>query len=149
MSFKQSSSPVIHSVHFYQRDEALIEGLINIIESAINAGNAILVVSTEEHSRLLTSALEKRLGDLRELKKRGRLNLYDAQATLDKFMAKGLPDRQRFLDSVGELIATLKHAAWNAQRGLTVFGEMVAVPLGRGEFKGRSGARGALERSTE
>ena len=124
---RNPGSPLVHSVHFYDHDDALILRLRSIVTSAIDAGNSILIVATEDHRRQLTSVLEKWGGDLRGLKEDGRLNLHDARETLAKFMVKGLPDRERFLATVGALVWSVKEAAWNAHRGLTVFGEMVAL----------------------
>jgi hypothetical protein len=122
-----SGFPRVHSVHFYDHDDALILRLRSIVTSAIDAGNSILIVATEDHRRQLTAVLEEWGGDLSELIQDGRLNLYDAREMLAKFMVKGRPDRKRFLASVGTLVCTIKETAWNAHRGLTVFGEMVAL----------------------
>lgn len=124
---RNSGLPLVHSVHFYDHDDALILRLQSIVTSALDAGNSILIVATEEHRRLLTSRLEDWGGDLRGLVQDGRLNMHDAREILAKFMIKGLPDRQRFLQSIGTLVWTVKEAAWNAHRGVTVFGEMVAL----------------------
>jgi MEDS: MEthanogen/methylotroph, DcmR Sensory domain len=122
----QSSSPIVHSVHFYDRDEALIQRLRSIVSSAIDNGNSALIVATQEHRRQLIAALEAN-GDPRGLEMGGRLTFLDADETLSLFMVDGLPDQRRFLASVGKLVRTAKRAAWNGHRGLTVFGEMVAI----------------------
>ncbi len=51
-------------------------------------------------------------------------------------MVNGLPDRQRFFASVGSLVAAAKETSRNASRGLTVFGEMVAVLWEQGNKMG-------------
>jgi hypothetical protein len=121
------SAPVVHSVQFYHHDEALIARLCGIISSAVGVGNSVLIVATEEHRRQLVEALEKRINDPQGLVAEGRLNLLDAQDTLSSFMVNGMPDRKLFFASIGELVSRARSSAWNAQRGLTVFGEMVAV----------------------
>lgn len=136
---RNSASPRVHSVHFYDHDDALILRLGSIVTSALDAGNSILIVATEEHRRRLTSVLEEWGGDLSGLIQDGRLNLHDAREMLAKFMVKGLPDRKLFLATVGALVWTAKEAAWNADRGLTVFGELVALLWDEGN------TRGALE----
>jgi hypothetical protein len=57
-------SPVIHSVHFYDHDEVLIARLSNIIASAVETGNSVLIVATQEHRSRLVKALEERLRSL-------------------------------------------------------------------------------------
>lgn len=132
MSSIRSSAPIVHSVQFYDYDEALIARLSNIITSAIETGNSVLVVATEEHRRDLTKSLEKKINDLQNLKSDGRLNFLDADETLSLFMVNGLPDRDLFAKSLGDLVSNAKLAAWNGHRGLTVFGEMVSVLWERG-----------------
>src|SRR5438270_3437720 len=131
----QSSSPTVHSVHFYDRDEALIQRLRSIVSSAIDNGNSALIVATQEHRRQLSAALEAN-GDPRGLEMGGRLTFLDADETLSLFMVDGLPDQRRFVASVGKLVRTAKRAAWNGHRGLTVFGEMVAILWERGNQAG-------------
>jgi hypothetical protein len=132
MASIRSSAPIVHSVHFYDHDAALIARLSNIITSAIETGNSVLAVATEEHRRDLTKSLEKRINDLQTLKSGGRLNFLDADETLSLFMVNGLPDRGLFAKSVGDLVGQAKLTAWNGHSGLTVFGEMVALLWERG-----------------
>lgn len=136
MSPKQSSS-AIHSVHFYERDEALIQRLCGIIISAVATGNSVLVVVTEEHRSQLASALRAADCDLPLLMQDGRVAVYEVRQVLAKFMVQGLPDRKLFLAALGELVSSAKRVAWNAHRGVTVFGEMVAVLW---QEKNKSGA---------
>jgi hypothetical protein len=133
---RNSGSPRVHSVHFYDHDEALILRLQTIVTSALDAGNSILIVATEEHRRQLSSALQHWGSALRGLIEDGRLTMHDAREMLAKFMVEGLPDRQRFLQSVGTLVWTVQEAAWNAHRGVTVFGEMVALLWDEGNTHG-------------
>lgn len=131
-----SSPAVIHSVHFYDRDEALIQRLRGIVLSSLNTGNSILIIATEEHRQQLIEALEIITSELRSLQKDGRLNLCDAREMLTEIMSDGMPDRERFIRSVGSFVSTAKKAAWSAHRGLTVFGEMVAVLWAEGNRTG-------------
>jgi hypothetical protein len=133
---RNSGSPSVHSVHFYDHDDALILRLQSIITSALDSGNSILIVATEEHRRQLNSVLREWGGDLSGLVEDGRLNMHDAHEVLTRFMVQGLPDRQRFLQSVGTLVWSVQEAAWNAHRGVTVFGEMVALLWDEGNTHG-------------
>lgn len=127
MSPSSTHSSVIHSVHFYDQDEALIQRLSNIISSAIDTGNASVVVATEAHRTQLLAALQSRNGDLRDVQEDGRLSLFDARETLTKFMVNGMLNEQRFSATLNQLLEKARSASWNTQCGLTVFGEMVAV----------------------
>lgn len=132
---KNVSAPV-HSVHFYDQHEALIERLRGIVASGLEMGNAIIIVATADHRRQLVKALEKRGVDVRAAENAGRFIPCDASETLDTFMVKGMPDRKRFMQSVGSLLNEAKLAARGAGQGLTVFGEMVAVLWEQGNQKG-------------
>lgn len=130
------SSSVVHSVHFYDQDEALILRLRSIICSAIDTGNSVLIVATPEHRKQLAAALMNHQQDAQGLEKDGRLILRDAHETLSNFMINGPPDRELFVASIGELLAIAKQTAWNSNHGLTVFGEMVAVLWKEGNTSG-------------
>lgn len=120
-------SPVIHSVHLYTRDEALIQRMHGIIVPAVSSGTSVLLVCTGEHRQQLVSALASTGLDCGVLEKQSRVRFYDTQELLDSFMQDGFPDREKFFSVVGALVDESRLSAWNAQRGVTVFGEMVAV----------------------
>lgn len=122
-----ATSSVIHSVHFYEQDEALIQRLRSIIVPAIDLGNSVIVVATESHRQPLKSALAMSDVETSILEQQERLILADADELLAKFMVDGFPDRERFFSVLGNVVARARQSAWNAQRGITVFGEMVAV----------------------
>ena len=118
---------VIHSVHFYEHDDALIQRLRSIVVPAIDVGNSVLIVATEDHRQQLRAVLEATDVGTQILEQQGRLSLIDVNDLLSKFMVDGFPDRQKFFDVIGKLIGRSQQSAWNAQRGVTASGEMVAV----------------------
>lgn len=130
------STPAVHSVHFYDHDEALISRLRSIVGSSLQAGSSVLIVATEEHRHQLKSALEKSGITLDQLFEDGRLRLLDAREILARYMVRGRPNPRRFTESVGELIASARKSALNEHRGLTIFGEMVAVLWSEGNRVG-------------
>jgi hypothetical protein len=119
------SAPIVHSVYFYETEEALVLRLIGIVTSALNSGNAALMVVTREHGQHLTHSLSPRL--FRTTHELARLTIVDAQATLNKFMVGGMPDRARFLQIVNTLVAEASIPAERTGGQLTIFGEMVAL----------------------
>lgn len=120
-------APVIHSVHLYGRDEALIQRLHGIIVPAVHSGNSVLVICNAEHRKQLTSILGDSGIDCSTLEEQTRLRFRDTHELLDLFMVEGFPDREKFFSLAGSLVDESKRSAWNAQRGVTVFGEMVSV----------------------
>ena len=119
-------SPLVHSVHFYDHDEALIARLQNIIVSSLEGGSSVLIVATKEHRGQLAAAIDESGTAIKRLAK-AHLQMLDAKEMLAKFMVNGQPRDRRFRDSVGKLIMEARATAKNEQRGLTVFGEMVAI----------------------
>ena len=119
---RTASVPVVHSVQFYDRHEALIGRLRSIVVSGLELGNSVLLVVTPEHRRQLSHALERFEFEIRHAEKEGRFVMCDAEETLASFMIEDRPQGDRFLYSVGNLLSE-----FDSDRGLTVFGEMVAV----------------------
>ena len=111
----------------YGSDSELIYRLGAIMIAALASGNAALIVSTEAHRNQVTELLDKEWVNWRSAQENGRFLMLDARETLDLFMVNGLPDPKRFRTSVGELISSCRLTASSQNRGLTVFGEMVAV----------------------
>lgn len=120
-------APAVHSVHFYDEQEALIKRLRGVVSSGLEVGNSVLIIATAEHRIDLTKALEKAGVDVRANERSGQLIMCDAKETLNGFMVKGALHRGRFLSIVGTLLSDAKRAARTSGQGLTVFGEMVAV----------------------
>src|SRR4051812_17425194 len=132
----------VHSVHFYDDHKALIDRLCGVVCSGLLIGNSVVLVATEQHRLQLVDEL-RRLGvEGRQHARQNRFVMYDAEQKLATFMVEGLPDTTLFRASVGKLLAEAKKAARSQEKGLTVFGEMVAVLWEQGN---RTGAL-ALER---
>lgn len=129
------SSPLVHSVHFYEHDEALIARLHNIVTSSLEGGSSVLIVASKEHRDQLAAAMDESGSKISKLAKQ-HLQMFDAKEMLAKFMVNGHPSDRRFRESVGKLIMESRVAAKNERRGLTVFGEMVAILWAEGNKVG-------------
>jgi hypothetical protein len=123
----RANSATVHSVHFYDQNEAMIERLRGIVASGLEIGNSVLVVATAEHRMQLLQALAKSHVRVRGAEKAGRFVICDAEETLASFMVGTMPDQKRFVATVGRTLSEIKESAIDAGKGLTVFGEMVAV----------------------
>ena len=131
-----SAVPSVHSVHFYDSHEALIDRLRGVVSAGLVIGNSVLIVATEDHRNQLIRALQLLDVDVRECARQNRFTMCDAEEMLSKFMVKGLPDPALFLSSVGTLLAEAKRSARSEEQGLVVFGEMVAVLWEKGNRAG-------------
>lgn len=127
MLHDRRQSPLIHSVHFYEHDSELVDRLRGIVVSALASGNAVLIVATEVHREQLSRTLHQNWTNWAAARDEGRFLMVDARETLERFMVNGHPDRKRFVAVVSDLVRNCRFTSLSANRGLTVFGEMVAV----------------------
>ena len=131
------AGPDDHVVEFYFREEHLAESVRDFLLPALLAGQAALVVATDDHRRRFDEELRAAGVDVEGCRRQGRYVALDARETLATFMAGGVPDGPRFATAVGDLVRGLA-AGFG---GIRIFGEMVAVLWADGDV----GAAIALE----
>lgn len=135
-----SRSPNVHSVHFYDSDEALIARLSAVVGSALHSGDSALIVATPEHQGKLRASLRLHNDvDTTRVQAEARLQLFNADEMLAQFMIGDTPDRGLFLSIIGGAINTAREAARSQHRGLAVFGEMVGILWEQGNHAGAIG----------
>lgn len=122
-----SHAPSVHSVHIYSESSDLISRLCGIVSSSLRIGDAVLVVATAEHRAGLVKELLGAGVDIRGHAREGRYTMVDAEEMLATFMRHGTPDRELFACSMGEVLNNARESAKSKAKGLTLFGEMVAV----------------------
>ena len=90
------------------------------------------MIATKAHCKELRQALRLRGIDLKAAIKAEKYIERDAAKTLDLFMVGGAPDRNKFHNTIGELIGrATAHKA--AGKELVLFGEMVALLWAEGK----------------
>lgn len=117
--------PTGHSVQFYSDDRFLIAPLSRAFASALNSGDAAVLLATEPHRRAVLEMLEQLGVDISGAIKQNRFIPLDASESLAKFMRKGRLDAQLFALVIGEVIRTAIAASSSGR--VTAFGEMVAL----------------------
>ena len=124
-----------HDVQFYDSEEYLGATVASFLAEGIRAGQPVVVIATESHTRLFRDRLRAtgiRLEDLAE----GRDIVWlDARETLDAFMEGDLPNAELFDLTVG---AVFDRVMANG-RGYVVtraYGEMVDVLWREGKVDG-------------
>jgi PAS domain S-box-containing protein len=122
-----------HSVHFYADDQLLIDDLTRLIGTALVSGDAAIVVATKAHREALAGQLRARHLDIAKAAAEGRLISLDAEDTLSRIMSDRLPDSGRFKKLIGNAITGVRAAMNSEQRGVVVFGEMVAILWAQGK----------------
>jgi diguanylate cyclase (GGDEF)-like protein len=115
-----------HTVQFYEDDTFLIKGLSDYIGAALDAGNKAIAIATGDHLRRLEKSLRSRgLLDAQSRATNGGAYVgIDADLALPLFMEGGVPDEDRFRDTIGNVILD---ATEDEGGDLFVFGEIVAL----------------------
>jgi hypothetical protein len=105
-----------HIVHTYQDPALLAEAVAEYLGTGLQRGEAAIVIARPAHAARF---LEKLTG----MGEPGQLLVLDAEHTLARFMADGMPQWNAFREVVGGLIAQarLQHSAVRA------YGEMVDI----------------------
>jgi signal transduction histidine kinase len=121
----QPPSAFTHSVQFYESAQTLGRAIGEFLAAGVNAGQPALVVATSDHQAAFVHHLATHGFDVERLCHDGRLRLLDARETLSTFMVDGLPDGDRFRDTIGGLIAEMSGRRHDRSESVLVYGEMV------------------------
>jgi PAS domain S-box-containing protein len=124
-----------HVVYFYQESDSLLDSLTDFIGSALGAGNAAIVISTKVHLDGLQQRLKACGLDTQLASRQGRYLALDATALLSQIMVDGMPDGERFAETVGKAIGRISAALKGPRPELVAFGEMVALLWTEGKFE--------------
>jgi signal transduction histidine kinase/ActR/RegA family two-component response regulator len=111
-----------HSVQFYEDETYLYETVARYVGSGLLTGDAVVLVTTEPHSRALMEALDAKGFAIDRALSAGHLTVLDAEATLRRFMVGGVPDWERFQACIGPVVDKSSNGG---QRRVRLFGEMV------------------------
>lgn len=116
-----------HSVQFYAEDASLLEGLSRFVGAALGAGDAAIVIATEDHRAGLNRRLRVLGLDVPRARSEGRYMVLDAAGTLSKFVVNGQLDPERFREVIGATLSAASAACNTANPRIAAFGEMVAL----------------------
>lgn len=113
-----------HVVQFYGGEGELTDGVGSYLGDGIEAGEAVVVVATDEHRRAFEAWLGARGIDVGTARARRDFIALDAAETLRHFMTGDRPDPDGFEAAIGGVI---REAAAAPGRPVRVYGEMVAL----------------------
>jgi hypothetical protein len=123
--------PSDHAVHFYGLDgRALASAIGPYLLRGLQSDEAAIVIARPAHCETLQAYLDDAGLDTRHLRGGRKLQTFDADETLDRFMVGGQPDADRFDATVGNIV----RAAAAAAPGLHAYGEMVGLLWDRGQY---------------
>lgn len=115
-----------HAVQFYGDDTSLFTTVAGFLGQGFVDGHPGVVIATEDHRSSILDYLRDRLVDVDQAQQTGSLVVLDAHQTLDLFMVRGMPDQERFEESVGTLIARMLDGREDRVL-IRAYGEMVDV----------------------
>jgi DNA-binding NarL/FixJ family response regulator len=122
-----------HEVEFYSNDAAFLVGFTRFIESALLAGKAVIVASTESHQKSLLEKLREHGVNVGAAIEQGRYLPLDVAEILPTFMVNDLPDPVRFLSVVGDLIEDASRATRGKQSRVAICGESASILWAEGK----------------
>ena len=120
-----------HLVHLFDEPRSLVETVATYLHDGWRRGDILLVVARASHWAPTSVELAVRECPVDELTTAGRLVVLDAPTTLAALMVNGEPDQVRFQQSVGD---TVRRLCRESSAGLTIYGEMVDLLAGQGNF---------------
>jgi PAS domain S-box-containing protein len=112
-----------HHVQFYDKETFLYDVVAGYLGAGLDAGQPLVVIATEAHREAFCRALEQDGFQVAAARRDGRFTLLDARETLATFMVDGMPDWERFRNSVGGVLVAC--AARGGQAPIRAYGEMV------------------------
>ncbi len=120
-----------HGMQLFDDAESLGAGVAGFIHDGLRRGESVLVVAKERHWTAIQASLQEHGTDVGEQRDSGALVVENAGETLDQLMRRGRPDEALLEAFVDATFRRLKRGA-----GLRVYGDMVDVLAGEGNFRG-------------
>jgi hypothetical protein len=121
-----------HEVEFYSDDEAFVIGFTLFIETALSAGSAVIVITTESHRKSLLQRLQEHGVDVAAAIEQGRYISLKVADTLSTYTVNDLPDPARCVKVAGDLLMeAAKAAQWEPPR-VAVCGECAPILWAQG-----------------
>jgi DNA-binding NarL/FixJ family response regulator len=125
-----------HEVAFYPDDGSVVDGYAHFIESALESGNAVIVVVTEAHSASLLPRLEADGVNVPAAIEQGSYIPLDAADTLSRLTVNDTPDPVRCAKLIGDLIMKAARGVKGERGRVVVCGEIAPTLLSKGNAEG-------------
>jgi hypothetical protein len=117
--------PPHHAVQFYGSDRSLYRSVAGFLSEGLVDGQPAVIVATPTHAAGILQRLSDQLVDVERARARGDLVVLDAQETLGRLMAGGVPSASTFEVQIGGMIDSLLRG--RERTVVRAYGEMVDV----------------------
>jgi DNA-binding NarL/FixJ family response regulator len=136
VSFPSLKSQIPHSqaghvVASYRTEVSLVDDFVRFIETALSAGNPVIVIATESHRHSIQQQLRARGSDIVSAIQDGRYISLDAHDALSIFMVNDWPESDRLLKSLRDLVSKAMQVAKCENPRVAACGEMGPLLLAR------------------
>lgn len=134
-TFDSQSHKINHGDHlceFYPNPQAMADSVCDYVVPGITRGDGVILIAATENLFKFQEILERRSIDVHRAKSTGKLIMIDAHECLEKFMVNGLPDKDRFMNTVGSLVKDFK----TKYTRIRAFGEMVNILWEKNNLEG-------------
>jgi DcmR-like sensory protein len=114
-----------HAVRFYENADSLARMVAGFVAEGLISNHPAIIFATPEHRHAASQQLTSMGFDIEQLKAGGELFILDAREMLATFMVEGMPDLERFEESMLPLV----DRACRERTGCVIraYGEMVDV----------------------
>lgn len=122
-----------HAVHFFDEQEALVQGAASFLAGGLLRGAPALVLITPGRGVAMKQRLTQMGVDVSRAIAARQLALLDSTIVVETLLVDGMPDQQRFREVIGAHVAGLIEI-WRPFQ-LLAFGDMVDVLYTRGDVE--------------
>jgi DNA-binding NarL/FixJ family response regulator len=129
------SAPSQHDAQFYFDEPGLVQSVTRFVAAALNSGNPAVIIATESHREAIYQQLKTSSFDVHGAVQRGTVVSMDADNALSQVMVDGLPDRNRFLEGVTDLVNSVSGASRTPNPKVSIFGECAGMLWLRGNIE--------------
>lgn len=121
-----------HVAASYRDETSLVNDFVRFIESALKAGNPIIVIATEFHLASIRQRLEANGWNIAAVIQEGSYISLNASEVLSTFMVNGRPQSDQVINAVGDLVKKAAQTAKGEKPRVKACGEMGPTLLARG-----------------
>jgi DNA-binding NarL/FixJ family response regulator len=122
-----------HEVDFYSDDAALVDGFSRVIEAALKAGTAVILIASDAHHRLILNRFRKNAVDVDAAIEKGSYLSVAAADALDAIMDHEIPDATRCGILLSDLVIKAAKAATAKSARVAICGECAPTLLVEGK----------------